>query len=363
MSTQSPVDCSPPISVPNLPPLPPANADITESALEPLPGSEFSLLANGNDISNNGLDFHTANEPVELENCTATNPNPTKTDNSLGIACTEDNEIGDADEVTFGGGDWMKELPCDGGLEGQKTPFPSAIPKQRNFPNQNYESYELGYDSDGELMEFDDYAEKCEDVDDYDEVELKAASFSALSIVDKAAALSEVTTVQDVPTLTEEKIKGMNVNQLKAELEKRGKAKSGNKTVLQERLKTVMDAPVSNTPICRPESMNGLDVTATWVLLNPNPMPIPNPDNPDSNLRPPTERDGSLNPKYGYDEQFDRLPFEGTTKNMTYIFESRKKLKKSAGQKKLSERSLSPVRNARRMKSDQEIREDPTVIF
>ncbi len=123
MSTQLPVDHSPPISVPTFPPLPAANANIIESALEPLPGSEFSLLANDNDISNNSLDFHTANERVELENCTATNPNPTKTDNSLGIASTEDNEIGDADEVAFGGGDCMKELPCHGGSEWQKIHF------------------------------------------------------------------------------------------------------------------------------------------------------------------------------------------------------------------------------------------------
>ncbi len=120
--------------------------------------------------------------------------------------------------------------------------------------------------------------------------------------------------------------------QLKAELEKRGKPKSAkNKSILQQCLIDAIDAPISEAPVVRHESMMGLDVTSKWVLLTPNPTPIPNPSNPDNSLWPPTERDGALNPKYGYDEKFQQQEFEGTTKKMKYMHNTKEKKKKSAG--------------------------------
>ncbi len=50
-------------------------------------------------------------------------------------------------------------------LDGDKNNFPSAIPNCCKFSNQSYESYENGYDSDGELVYFDEYAEMGEDTD------------------------------------------------------------------------------------------------------------------------------------------------------------------------------------------------------
>ena len=65
--------------------------------------------------------------------------------------------------------------------------------------------------------------------------------------------------------------------------------------------------------------MNGLDVMARWVLLTCNTTPIPEPVNIDASLCPPTERDGTLNPKYGFQEKFEHIPFSGTTAKMTYL--------------------------------------------
>ena len=55
------------------------------------------------------------------------------------------------------------------------------------------------------------------------------------------------------------------------------------------------------------------------VLLTRNTTPIPEPVNIDASLCPPTERDGTLNPKYGFQEKFECIPFSGTTAKMTNL--------------------------------------------
>ena len=65
--------------------------------------------------------------------------------------------------------------------------------------------------------------------------------------------------------------------------------------------------------------MNGLDVTARWVLLTCNTNLIPEPINIDVSLHFPIERDGTLNPKYGFQEKFECIPFSDTTAKMTYL--------------------------------------------
>jgi hypothetical protein len=66
--------------------------------------------------------------------------------------------------------------------------------------------------------------------------------------------------------------------------------------------------------------MSGLDVTARWELLTPEDKPIPEPENGDPSLRPPTELDGSTKPKYAMKETFVRGSFTGTTEIMRYAF-------------------------------------------
>ena len=68
--------------------------------------------------------------------------------------------------------------------------------------------------------------------------------------------------------------------------------------------------------------LNGVDVTAHWHLLTKNPTPINKPTNKDDSLRPPTERDVPINPKYGYDEQFDWAPFLDTNESIAYSINS-----------------------------------------
>jgi hypothetical protein len=108
------------------------------------------------------------------------------------------------------------------------------------------------------------------------------------------------------------------VNALKDELKKRGRQTGGNKSALIERLVEAVNAnvPVTENTVKRHESMNGLDVTAVWIPLTKNPIPITEPTNEDADLHPPTERDAPVNPKYEFIERFDRIPFSGTTKNM-----------------------------------------------
>ncbi len=64
------------------------------------------------------------------------------------------------------------------------------------------------------------------------------------------------------------------------------------------------------------ESMAGLDVTAKWELLTWCDNLVPEPENSDANLHPPTEMNAALNPKYGFVEMFYCIPFGGTMEKM-----------------------------------------------
>jgi hypothetical protein len=66
--------------------------------------------------------------------------------------------------------------------------------------------------------------------------------------------------------------------------------------------------------------MSGLDVTARWKLLTPKDAPIPEPENQDCSLRPPTKMDRTTNPKYAIKETFVRGSFTGTNEKMRYAF-------------------------------------------
>ena len=114
----------------------------------------------------------------------------------------------------------------------------------------------------------------------------------------------------------------MLVAQLRDALKKRGRGSHGKKGDLQDCLKEAICLNVSvtlgNDVARRHESIAGLDVTAKWELLTWCDNPVPEPENADANLRPPTERNAALNPKYGFVEMFTCIPFTGTTKKMQY---------------------------------------------
>ena len=184
--------------------------------------------------------------------------------------------------------------------------------------------HEKGYDSEGEQVHYDPIS-----LDD-DPDELMEVVIQSTPPPPPAAAPAQV---EEPPQLTIEDVRQMkNMTIIKGELAKRGLSKTGGRGVLEERL---IQAIRDNLPVApgapkRDDCLRGVDVSAYWEVQVPNPTPIPQPVNEDPTLRPPTERDQPINPKYGYDEVFARIPFEGTTEKQEYtIFQSpRKKSKK-----------------------------------
>ena len=125
------------------------------------------------------------------------------------------------------------------------------------------------------------------------------------------------------PPLTEEMVMaGMKNDNLKAELKRRGQSITDKKADLKERLISALrrGVAVSEVVVQRDACMNGLDVTARWELLVPNPTPVPEPARADGSHRPPTEMYGygPVNPKYRFDEKFERHEFSGTSEKVTY---------------------------------------------
>ncbi len=109
----------------------------------------------------------------------------------------------------------------------------------------------------------------------------------------------------------------------------------------------MLNAPVagpSEEP--RHESMSGLDMTARWVPLTRGDEPIVVPGvNADPSHRPPTEMNQDVNPKYGFVETFDQIPFTGTNEKMRYERPTRDSARRN--QKKERKRKRSPTRNLR----------------
>eukprot|EP00957_Ditylum_brightwellii_P104145 7933257-Ditylum_brightwellii.AAC.1 len=63
--------------------------------------------------------------------------------------------------------------------------------------------------------------------------------------------------------------------------------------------------------------MNGLEVTAYWQPLTLNDLPVPEPENVDALLYPPTKHDvDTPRGTYGFKETFTRPEFTGKELNM-----------------------------------------------
>ena len=71
--------------------------------------------------------------------------------------------------------------------------------------------------------------------------------------------------------------------------------------------------------------------------------PIPEPENEDSTHRPPTKRDATVNPKYGFQETFVQVKFTGTTEKMLYIRPNGRSVNRKKTQRK---RKLSRSRHS-----------------
>ena len=133
---------------------------------------------------------------------------------------------------------------------------------------------------------------------------------------------------------------GIKVGDLKMELRKRRLPVAGNKMTLQQRLRENLNLPLGpgggdnaggggTKP--RDASMGGLPFSAHWEFLTPNPIPIPEPENSDRTLRPPSKQHALINPRYGYDKTFDRPPFTGTNAKLPLKSNSLKKRGKRGG--------------------------------
>jgi hypothetical protein len=193
--------------------------------------------------------------------------------------------------------------------------FPSSFGRVPNrFTNQNSALNDEGYDSEGNLPHFADANIK-DDMDEYNKPSIEVGGGEA-----PAAAAEEVAAPLPLDVMR------LNAVRLREELRKRGRQTGGNKHAMQERLK---EAIAMNVPVLdgqstetnesrRPDFMTGLDVTAKWELLTHCESPVPEPTNDDETLRPPTEMNANPNPKYGFVETFDRIPFTGTTEKMLY---------------------------------------------
>ena len=165
------------------------------------------------------------------------------------------------------------------------------------FTNQDDALFDDGKDSKGSLPFYDDLV-----LDENEEHCEEEAISGGLALPPPAAAHASISEAMAVM---------LNVAALKNELKKRGKGVSGNKLALVLRLTDVIrdGIPIQEEgAVVRGAHLNDVDVTAHWRLLNKNPTPINKLTNKDASLRPPTERDAPINPKCGYDDQFDRSP-------------------------------------------------------
>ena len=172
------------------------------------------------------------------------------------------------------------------------TPFLSSQPTPVNgFTNQDNALFDDRYDSEGSLLFYDEIAFD-ETADNYEEDVISGG----LALPSPAAAHGSI---------SEAMVVMLNVSAQKNELKKRGTGVSGNKLALVLRLNAAIrdGIPIQEeVAVDRGANLNGVYVTAHWRLLTKNPTPINKPTNEDTSLLPPTERDVTINPKYGYDE-------------------------------------------------------------
>ena len=199
-------------------------------------------------------------------------------------------------------------------------------PRQRNLAkiSETEKWFEDGYDSDGEKGPFMDAVDK-EGEQDFEERALTDNEDTSVSEdVDVTAA---VILEPEEPTLTNEAVSSMNKKTLQAECKRRNLRISGNKDVLQARLR---DAIGNNVPIGPPvavavpareadEEVNaiptGFPEGTHWKILSHESMQVVEPSNPTFNApRAPTvpEEDAKEIPtKHNFIETFDRPVWQG----------------------------------------------------
>jgi hypothetical protein len=185
----------------------------------------------------------------------------------------------------------------------------------RVIRNIDESTYSNRYDSDGEIGPFFDAvaAEKQYDSDDESlhdqEPEIIAAP--AIAVASPNAAPG--------PTLTAETVNKMTNAQLREALQRLGKSRQGNKTILTERLLSAINVdgtpalPVPAVTVApaprRSKDLEAFHPDATWRELRHKETPVIEPERP-SHLRGPTVPEGEAEfKKFDFDEEWDRPPF------------------------------------------------------
>ena len=124
----------------------------------------------------------------------------------------------------------------DGGggkVRARSAEFPSAHPEIRRFAIHNELNYDQGYDSDEEMMYYDEIAID-DDTDNISEDVIEPGKVSAMTTsttTTLATTTSEMTIVAFVQLL-EERTRKLKVPELKDDLKKRGEGTGGNKKIL-----------------------------------------------------------------------------------------------------------------------------------
>ena len=188
--------------------------------------------------------------------------------------------------------------------------FPTSKPLKMIIRNLDDSKFEQGFDSDGNLPYVYDY--EADDSDDDGEEggeEEGGAEERGDDDGDDAGV---------VLPLEVHAIKEFGVVRLRTELMKRGLSQCGVKDALIARLTKGRTTKIGQLGKKKrvDKPMNGLPPEALWVLLNPIKDPCEEPWNLDSALKPPTELLGPVNPKFAYEQVFERSPFTGTDEKM-----------------------------------------------
>ena len=153
---------------------------------------------------------------------------------------------------------------------------------------------------------------------------------------------------------------GFGTAKLMEELTKVGKPIYGTKAEKQQRLRAALSMPGDAEARARAAAYQppgpgfpGSWQEMMWVELKQDTTPVPEPENADSGLCPPTELEGETNRKYGYPDVFDRPTFSGTTEGLPYMSHDAEELTSSGKKKKRAQGSqrkhkLSESRNNRK---------------
>jgi hypothetical protein len=210
----------------------------------------------------------------------------------------------------------------------------------RTIKNTDEGTYAMGYDSDGEVGPFfdavvgemEDYDSEDSSCNDYDEIPPPEDIGSPAPAELDLPPPEEVELPSSIaPILTEDMIRQMTVAQLKTELEKRNKTKSGTKPILVARLIEAITNPPPNhesnpnvgAPPQQlqqpqqqraPRDLEAYAPSAKWKVLMHKDTPCIEPQRA-SYLRGPTiPADEDEYRKFDFEESWDRPPFTAMSK-------------------------------------------------